>query len=240
MIRVWGEHDAARAAALACALTAVGVALGVAGPALAHDVSASNAAFVEGISGPAPAAFLYLGAKHMVTGVDHVLFLLGVVFFLRTVRDILIYVSLFTAGHSLTLLIGVLAGWQVNPYIVDAVIGISVVYKAFENLGGFRRVGWRLDMRAAVFAFGLAHGLGLATKLQQLTLSPDGLFVNLISFNIGVEIGQVIVLALLVGLLALWRRARSFERQAEYANGALMTGGFTLVGLHLTGLALAS
>lgn len=211
------------------------------GAAVAHDVSAANAAFVEGISGPAPIPFLYLGAKHMVTGLDHVLFLLGIVFFLRRLKDIVLYVSLFTAGHSLTLILGVLAGWNVSPYLVDAVIGLSAVYKAFENIGGFDKlVGAKLDMRWAVFAFGLAHGLGLATKLQQLTLSSEGLIVNLLSFNIGVELGQVLVLAFLVSLLALWRRAPAFPAQGYAANAAIMTAGFVLVGLHLTGWAVAA
>ena len=212
----------------------------LAAPAFAHDVSQANAGYVEGISGPAPFPFLYLGAKHMVTGIDHILFLLGVVFFLRRFRDIVLYVSLFTLGHSLTLLLGVLAGWQIDPFVIDAVIGASVVYKAFENIGGFDRLfGAKLDMRYAVFAFGLAHGLGLATKLQQLTLSPDGLLVNLISFNVGVEAGQVLVLGALVSLIALWRRAPHFRRQAYLANAVIMTAGFVLIGMHLTGLAVA-
>ncbi|MEE4349471.1 MAG: HupE/UreJ family protein [Pacificimonas sp.] len=216
---------------------AVAAAALLASPVLAHDVSAANAAYVEGLAGPAPVSFLYLGAKHMVTGIDHVLFLLGVVFFLRNLRDIVIYVSLFTLGHSLTLITGVLAGWQVNPFLVDAIIGVSVVYKAFENIGGFDKLsGAKLDMRWAVFAFGLAHGLGLATKLQALTLSEDGLLTNLLSFNLGVEIGQVLVLCILVALLKLWQRAPAFPRQAYAANAAIMCAGFVLIGLHLTGM----
>lgn len=206
------------------------------GAALAHAISGDNASFVEGIAGPAPGAFLYLGAKHMVTGLDHVLFLVGVVFFLHRLKDVVVYVSLFTLGHSLTLLAGVLAGLTVNAYLVDAVIGFSVVYKAFENMGGFRAVvPFRLDMRVAVLAFGLAHGLGLATKLQELSLSREGLLVNLLSFNVGVEIGQVLVLAAVVALLNLWRAQPAFARQALLANTALMTGGFVLTGIQLAG-----
>lgn len=205
-------------------------------PAFAHDVSQSNAKFVEGISGPAPIPFLYLGAKHMVTGLDHVFFLIGVVFFLRRFKDIVLYVSLFTAGHSLTLLFGVLANVSVNVFLVDAIIGLSVVYKAFENLGGFRKLfGGSIDMRAAVFIFGLFHGLGLATKLQALSMDKNGLILNLISFNIGVEIGQVLVLLVTVWLLNQWRKAPNFETHAWYANIALMMGGFVLMGQHLTG-----
>ena len=210
-----------------------------AAPALAHDVSQSNASFVEGVSGPAPVPFFYLGAKHMVTGLDHVLFLIGVVFFLHRLRDILVYVSLFTVGHSVTLIVGVLANVSVNVFLIDAIIGLSVVYKAFENLGGFKRLfGVSLDMRAAVFGFGLAHGLGLASRLQALTLSEDGLVQNLVAFNLGVEAGQVLVLVVTVWLLNLWRRLEGFDQHARLANLALMTGGLVLMGQQLTGLFL--
>ena len=119
---------------------------------------------------------MYLGAKHMVTGYDHLLFLVGVIFFLYRTRDVVTYVSLFTLGHSMTLLVGVLADVPANAYLIDAIIGLSVVYKGFENIGGFDRlVGYRPDARAAVLVFGLFHGLGLATKLQELGLRPQGL-----------------------------------------------------------------
>ena len=209
-----------------------------AAPAAAHDLSLANARFVEAINGPAPIPFLYLGAKHMVTGYDHILFLIGVVFFLHRLKDVVVYVSLFTLGHSLTLLGGVWFETSANQYLVDAVIGLSVVYKAFENIGGFDRLtGRKLDMRWAVFAFGLVHGLGLAGKLQGLVLSPDGLLINLLSFNLGVEIGQILVLVPVVIVLGAWRAAPGFAAQAGVANLALMTGGFTLIGLHIYGWA---
>jgi hypothetical protein len=206
-----------------------------AAPGFAHDISESDRAAVAQIEGPAPFAFLYLGAKHMVTGIDHILFLIGVIFFLYRLRDVVIYVSLFTIGHSLTLLGGVLMNTGANAYIVDAIIGFSVVYKAFENLGGFRRLGIRWNTRLAVFGFGLFHGLGLATKVRDLGLSDHGLLVNLISFNVGVEVGQVLVLAVVVTLFNLWRTTRSFAPGAFYANLALMAGGFALIGYQLTG-----
>ena len=159
--------------------------------ALAHNISDSNASFVEQLNGPAVIPFLYLGAKHMFTGYDHLLFLVGVVFFLAKPRDVVLYVSLFTLGHSITLLLGVLSGWQANAYLVDAVIGLSVVYKAFENMGGFDDLPFRIDSRIAVMTFGLFHGLGLATRLQDLTLTETGLITNLLSFNVGVELGQI-------------------------------------------------
>jgi hypothetical protein len=215
-------------------LTLVCLAL-LPGAALAHDISAANAAVVKQIDGPAPILFLYLGAKHMVTGLDLVLFLAGVVFFLYRLRDVVLYVSMFTIGHSLTLMGGVLLGTGVNASLVDAIIGLSVVYKGFENIGGLRKLGIAIDTRAAVFAFGLAHGLGLATKLMALTVSPNGLLTNLVSFNVGVEIGQVLVLIVLVALLNFWRRRPSFNAGAFSANVALIAAGLILTGYHLTG-----
>ena len=203
--------------------------------AFAHDISQADRAAVQRIEGPAPFAFLYLGAKHMVTGIDHILFLIGVIFFLYRLRDIVIYVSMFTIGHSLTLLGGVLLDTGANSYIVDAIIGFSVVYKAFENLGGFKRLGLAINTKLAVLGFGLFHGLGLATKVRDLGLSDDGLLVNLVSFNVGVEVGQVIVLTVVVFLFNLWRATRSFAPGAFYANLALMAGGFGLMGYQLTG-----
>jgi len=203
--------------------------------AFAHDISQADRAAVARIDGPAPFAFLYLGAKHMVTGIDHVLFLIGVVFFLYRLRDVVIYVSMFTLGHSLTLLGGVLMNTGANAFIVDAIIGFSVVYKGFENLGGFRKLGLAINTKAAVLVFGLFHGLGLATKVRDLGLSENGLLVNLLSFNIGVEVGQVFVLAIVVTLLNLWRTTRSFAPSAFYANLALMAGGFILIEYQLTG-----
>ncbi len=140
----------------------------------AHNVSKRDASFVESTSGAAIGPFLYLGAKHMVTGYDHLMFLVGVIFFLYKLKDILLYVSLFTLGHSVTLLAGVLGGIHANPYIIDAIIALSVVYKAFDNMDGFKRfLGFQPNTRAAVLIFGLFHGFGLATKLQELALSQE-------------------------------------------------------------------
>ena len=204
--------------------------------AAAHNVSDANARFVEGLDGAAIAPFMYLGAKHMVTGYDHLLYLLGVLFFLRQFRDVLIYVSLFTLGHSITLIAGVLADLNVNAYIVDTIIGLSVVYKAFENLNGFKQTfGFQLNAKLAVFGFGLCHGLGLATKLQELALSTDSLLINMISFNVGVEFGQALALAFIVTLLMQWRQRAGFQRHAFIANTALMVMGFILAGYQFAG-----
>jgi len=196
--------------------------------AFAHDVAEGDKAFVRSIDGPAFIPFLYLGAKHMVTGYDHILFLVGVVFFLRRLKDVVLYVSMFTFGHSTTLLGGVLLGAGANPFIIDAIIGLSVVYKGVENVGGFRRMGWKVDTRLAVLVFGVFHGLGLATKLMDLEVSPDGLLTNLIAFNLGVEVGQVIVLTAVVLLFNAWRSHRSFEKRAFAANIALIGAGLLL------------
>lgn len=222
---------------LAILLAAVGAGIVLLPDAAsAHGVANRDAAFVQSIDGAAIGPFLYLGAKHMVTGYDHLLFLVGVIFFLYRLRDVLVYVSLFTLGHSLTLLAGVLGNIQANAYVIDAIIGLSVVYKAFENLGGFERVlGFRPNTRAAVMIFGLFHGFGLATKLQELALPQDGLVANIVSFNVGVEIGQFLALTgVLIGI-SYWRTRPGFLRHSFAANTALMAGGFILMGYQLTG-----
>ena len=203
---------------------------------LAHGVAGADKAFMEHNVGRQLAVFVYLGAKHMVTGHDHLLFLFGVVFFLYRLRDVAGYVTLFAIGHSTTLLLGVLGGWRVDAHLVDAVIGLSVVWKALDNLGAFRRwFGVQPDARAAVLVFGFFHGLGLATKLQELRLSADGLVPNMLAFNVGVELGQVLALAAILIVMGLWRRSAAFGRQALAANTVLMGAGFVLVGLQLTG-----
>ncbi len=211
------------------------------GLAFAHSIAGGDASFVEASNGPAIFPFMYLGAKHMVTGYDHLLFLVGVIFFLYRPRHVVQYVTLFAIGHSITLLIGVLANVQVNAYFIDAIIGLSIVYKALENMDGFKRLlGFEPNTRVAVFVFGLFHGLGLATKLQEFNLSPNGLVINIISFNVGVEIGQVLALSAVFILLSVWRTRDSFLRNAFVTNTALMTGGFLLAGFQLSALFLQS
>lgn len=207
--------------------------------ATAHGVTGSDADFLKTASGPHIGPFLYLGAKHMVTGYDHLLFLFGVIFFLYRLRDVAVYVTCFAVGHSVTLLAGVLSGIHVNPYLVDALIGISVVYKAFDNLDGFRTLfGWQPNTKAAVFGFGLIHGFGLATKLQEFALSTRGLVVNMISFNVGVEIGQLIALSIILLLMVPYRHTSGFARHAVLANVLLMTAGFVLAGYQIAGYVL--
>lgn len=214
--------------------------LGLPSDAAAHGVAQDDASFFLTNRGPAIGPFVYLGAKHMFTGYDHLLFLVGVIFFLYRLRDVVLYVSLFTLGHSLTLLAGVLWGIRANSFLIDAIIGLSVVYKAFDNMDGFRRVlGFQPDTRAAVLAFGLFHGFGLASTLQENAIAREGLLTNLVSFNVGVELGQVLALAFVVIGLGFWRTREGFLRHAFATNALLMAGGFLLVGYQLVGYFVA-
>ncbi len=202
----------------------------------AHGVAEDDKLFIEQSSGVQLIPFIYLGAKHMVTGYDHLLFLFGVIFFLYRMREVGVYVTLFAIGHSVTLLYGVLSDTHVNPYIVDAIIGLSVAYKALDNLGAFQRVlGFQPNLKAAVLIFGFFHGFGLATKLQEFSLSQDGLVSNILAFNVGVELGQLLALAAILIAMGFWRRTDSFGRQALAANVTLMTAGFVLMGYQITG-----
>lgn len=206
----------------------------------AHGVSGKDAVYLQGLNGPAIGPLMYLGAKHMVTGYDHLLFLVGVIFFLYRLKDVLLYVSLFTIGHSVTLLAGVLGGIRANPFLIDAIIGFSVVYKAFENMDGFNRfLGVQPNTRVAVLIFGLFHGFGLATKLQEFELSPNGLVANIVSFNVGVEIGQGLALTGILIALTWWRSHRAFFDHAFATNALVMACGFLLVGFQLSGYFLS-
>lgn len=210
--------------------------LGAPADALAHGVTAGDKGYIQEMSGVLLVPFTYLGAKHMVTGYDHLLFLLGIIFFLYRLKDIGIYVSLFAIGHSTTLLFGVLTGVSVSAYLVDAIIGLSVVYKALDNLGAFQRwFGVQPNTKAATLIFGLFHGLGLATKILDYQMSPDGLIPNLIAFNVGVELGQLLGLGAILIAMGFWRRTESFSRHAYTANVVIMTAGFLLMGYQLAG-----
>lgn len=205
-------------------------------PGLAHAVAEGDKGYILEITGVHLLPFLYLGAKHMVTGYDHILFLIGVIFFLYRMKHIAVYVSLFALGHSTTMLLGVYLDFGINSYVIDAIIGLSVVYKALDNLGAFQRwFGYQPDTKLATLIFGFFHGFGLATKIIDYDISPDGLLPNLIAFNIGVEVGQILALGAILILMGYWRRTGSFFRHAYTANVALMTAGFVLIGYQLTG-----
>jgi hypothetical protein len=221
-------------------LSALLILLLAAVDAFAHGVEEGDKGYIQESSGVLFIPFMYLGAKHMVTGYDHLLFLFGVIFFLYRMKDIGIYVTLFAVGHSTTMLFGVLTGISANAYLIDAIIGLSVVYKALDNMGAFRRwLGVQPNTKAATLIFGFFHGFGLATKILEFEMSPNGLLPNLIAFNIGVEIGQLLALGAILIAMGFWRRTRSFQRHAYVANVILMTAGFVLVGYQLTGLVAA-
>ena len=208
---------------------------------LAHAVTPGDAGYIQEIWGVHIIPFMYLGAKHMVTGYDHILFLLGVVFFLYRMKDVAIYVSIFAIGHSVTMLAGVWFGWGVNAYIVDAIIGLSVVYKALDNLGAYQRwFGVQPNTKAATLIFGLFHGTGLATKILDYEISDDGLLPNLLAFNVGVEIGQILALAVILIVMGFWRKSSAFFRQAYTVNVIMMSLGFMLMGYQITGYFVAA
>jgi hypothetical protein len=207
--------------------------------ALAHGVTAGDKGYIQEVTGVLLIPFAYLWAKHMVTGYDHLLFLLGIIFFLYRLKDIGIYVSLFAIGHSTTMILGVLMDVSVSSYLIDAIIGLSVVYKGLDNIGAFRRwFGFQPDTRAATLIFGFFHGFGLATKIIDYEMSPDGLFPNLLAFNVGVEIGQLLALSAILIAMSYWRRTPSFTRHAYAGNVVLMTAGFVLMGYQLAGFFL--
>ena len=204
--------------------------------ALAHNVTEGDAGYIQEIWGVHAIPFMYLGAKHMVTGYDHILFLLGVIFFLYKFKDVAIYVSIFAFGHSTTMLIGVIYGWGVNAYIVDAIIGLSVVYKALDNLGAYQKwFGFQPNTKLATLIFGFIHGTGLATKILEYEIAQDGLLMNLISFNIGVEIGQIVALAIILIIMGYLRRTKNFVQYAYAANIIMIFLGIILTGQQISG-----
>jgi hypothetical protein len=202
----------------------------------AHGVAEGDKGYIQEITGVHVLPFIYLGAKHMFTGYDHILFLLGVIFFLYKLKHIGVYVSLFAIGHSSTMLLGVYFGTNISSYLIDAIIGLSVVYKALDNIGAFQRwFGVQPNTKVTTLVFGLFHGFGLATKIQEYELSRDGLIPNMLAFNVGVEIGQLLALATILIVMGYWRRTDSFLRHAYTANVVMMTAGFMLIGYQLTG-----
>ena len=221
-------------------LLVLGLLLAAAAPALAHGVTLGDKGYIQEVTGVKLIPFLYLGAKHMVTGYDHLLFLFGVIFFLYGMKQIGTYVTLFAIGHSTTMLAGVWFNFGINSYVIDAIIGFSVVYKALDNLGAFSAwFGVQPNNKAATLIFGFLHGFGLSSKILDYGISPDGLLPNLLAFNVGVEIGQLLALAAILLVMTRWRDTPSFARQAYAANVLMMTAGFALMGYQLVGLAVA-
>ncbi|ELT51241.1 HupE/UreJ family protein [Brucella intermedia] len=212
----------------------------LASPALAHAVAEGDKGYIQEITGVHLIPFIYLGAKHMVTGYDHLLFLLGVIFFLYRPKHIATYVSLFAIGHSTTMLAGVYFNIGINSYIIDAIIGLSVVYKALDNMGAYQRwFGFQPNTKAATLIFGFFHGFGLSTKIIEYDISPDGLVPNLLAFNVGVEIGQLLALSAILIVISYWRWKPSFWKHAYTMNVAMMVAGFVLTGYQIAGFFFA-
>lgn len=202
--------------------------------AYAHGMSeADKLAIIEGGN----LQYMWLGATHMLSGYDHLLFVFGIIFFLKTFRDIAKYVTAFTLGHSVTLIYATFNGIQLNYFLIDAVIGLSVCYIAFANIDGFRKYLniTPPNMLFMIIGLGLIHGFGLSTRLQALPLSADNLLLNIISFNMGIELGQIGALALMLVLIALWRTSNGFQTFSLVANYGLILAGALLFLMQLHG-----
>lgn len=229
-----GRESCTRSASIL--LLAVALTLALVETAFAHAVTLGDKGYIQEVTGVHLIPFLYLGAKHMVTGYDHLLFLFGVIFFLYGFKQITTYVSLFAIGHSTTMLLGVWFDFGISSYIIDAIIGFSVVYKALDNLGALQLwFGFQPSTKAATLIFGFLHGFGLASRIIDYDISPDGLWPNLFAFNVGVEMGQLLALAAILVVMGYWRATPSFARQAYAVNVLMMTAGFALMGLQITG-----
>ena len=174
--------------------------------------------------------YLWIGATHMLTGYDHLMFVFGIIFFLTNFRDIVKYVTAFTLGHSITLIYATYNSIQLNYFLIDAVIALSVCYIAFANLDGFRKYLTIKppNMMLMIVGLGLIHGFGLSTRLQALPLSEDSLLLNIISFNAGIELGQISALAGMLLLVAMWRKSPSFGAHSRIANYSLIMFGLLL------------
>lgn len=199
-----------------------------------HGISEADK---EGMITGGALEYIWLGATHMLTGYDHLLFIFGVLFFLTSFKDVVRFISVFTLGHCLTLIFATFMEITANYYLVDAVIALTVIYKGFDNLDGFRKI-FNVNspnLLQLVFIFGLIHGFGLSTRLQQLPIAGDGLLIKILSFNIGVEVGQVIALSIMLLLLSAWRKTKSFERFSLTSNIVLMIAGFWLFLMQLHG-----
>ena len=180
--------------------------------------------------------FMKIGATHMLTGYDHLLFVFGIVFFLSTFMDVVKTITAFTIGHSITLITATLMGVTVNYFLIDAVIALSVCYIGYENIGGFRKFFEKSpNLIWAVFIFGLIHGLGLSTRLQQLPLGEEGIVLRILSFNLGIELGQISALCLMVALLFKWRHTQSFLQISTVSNNGLIVAGAFLFLMQMHG-----
>ena len=200
----------------------------------AHGVSVSDQ---EILSSGGLLAYIQVGAKHMITGYDHLLFLAGVIFYLNGFRDILKFITVFTIGHSITLIGATYLGIRADEHLIDAVIALSVLYKGFENLGGFQKY-FKTDspnLLLMVFAFGLIHGFGLSTRLQSFDLGADQFLAKIVCFNVGVELGQIAALIPIVFLITQWKKRKSYTAFYKAVNTYLILAGIALFCYQLYG-----
>jgi len=193
----------------------------------AHGVSSADQ---EILDNGGLLAYIYVGAKHMVTGYDHLLFLAGVIFYLSGFKDIVRFITVFTIGHSITLIGATYLGIKANEHLIDAVIALSVLYKGFENLGGFEK---QLKIKSPnlllmVFIFGLIHGFGLSTRLQSFEVGTAQFLPKIVSFNIGVELGQIVALIPIVLIISKWQGKKSYDAFYKAANYYLIIAGIGL------------
>ena len=194
---------------------------------LAHDVTSADQEILRNGN---LWSYIYVGAKHMLTGYDHLLFLVGVIFYLNNFKDILRFITVFTIGHSITLLSATYMGITANEHLVDAVIALSVLYKGFENLGGFQRV-FKIgspNLLLMVFLFGLIHGFGLSTRLQSFDIGAEQFFAKILCFNIGVELGQVLALIPIIFVISRWRGQSTYTTFYRAINYFLVVAGLAL------------
>ena len=202
---------------------------------LAHGVPEST---IKAMADASAYDYIYFGATHMLTGYDHILFLIGVVFFLSNYFDIFKFITAFTIAHCITLTFATLYGITANAYLVDAVIAFSVIYKGFENLDGFKKYFYiqAPNLVLMVFIFGLIHGFGLSTKIQEVAVatSINLSVLQILSFNLGVEFGQIAVL-ILVFLIFKMIKAELFDRIAKFSNWLLVIAGTFLLIFQLHG-----
>lgn len=176
-------------------------------------------------------SYIYVGAKHMLTGYDHLLFLTGVIFYLKGFRDILRFITVFTIGHSITLIGATYLGIRADEHLIDAVIAFSVIYKGFENLGGFSKLlkVQSPNLLLMVFIFGLIHGFGLSTSLQSFSLSAEQFLLKIVSFNVGVELGQVLALIPILFIITRWKGKRGYDTFYTIVNCGLVAAGIALL-----------
>ncbi|WP_179346600.1 HupE/UreJ family protein [Winogradskyella ursingii] len=194
---------------------------------LAHDVSSGDQVI---LNNGGLLSYVWVGAKHMLTGYDHLLFLAGVIFFIDGFKDIIKFITVFTIGHSITLIGGTFLEIQVNEYLIDAIIALSVLYKGFENLKGFEKI-FKIkapNLLAMVLIFGLIHGLGLSTRLQSFDMGEEQILLKILSFNMGVELGQIAALVPIIFLISKWKEKSSYKAFYKASNTYLIIAGIVL------------